>query len=43
MVRERRDPMLGGAETTDDPVVADTRDFYKVELWAHDADPNRGQ
>jgi hypothetical protein len=25
--------MLGGDETTDDPVVADTRNFYKVELW----------
>jgi hypothetical protein len=28
--------MLGGDETTDDPVVADTRNFYKVELWTHD-------
>jgi hypothetical protein len=23
-------------ETTDDPVVADGRNFYKVELWTHD-------
>jgi hypothetical protein len=24
------------SETTDDPVVADTRNFYKVELWTRD-------
>jgi hypothetical protein len=25
--------MLSGAEMTDDPVIAVTRNFYKVELW----------
>jgi hypothetical protein len=25
--------MLSGDETTDDPVIADNRNFYKVELW----------
>jgi hypothetical protein len=28
--------MLGGDETTDDPVIADKRNFYKVELWTRD-------
>jgi hypothetical protein len=24
---------IWGSETTDDPVIADHRNFYKVELW----------
>jgi hypothetical protein len=28
--------MLRGDETTDDPVLADIRNFYKVELWTRD-------
>jgi hypothetical protein len=29
-------PLYGGDETTDDPVFADKRNFYKVELWKRD-------
>jgi hypothetical protein len=28
--------MPGGDETIDDPVLADVRNFYKVELWTND-------
>jgi hypothetical protein len=26
----------GRQEATEDPVIADIRNFYKVELWTHD-------
>jgi hypothetical protein len=28
--------MLGGDDRTDDPVIADKRNFYKVGLWTRD-------
>jgi hypothetical protein len=30
------DTMPADDETTDDPIIADSRDFHKVELWTDD-------